>query len=149
MKFLVAVDGSDSSVKALKYALEFAAEAGATLTVVHSVEPQVLVEGGETPAESFDEATDRIFTEDIEDAEERSERILRQALAVVEDAPVEVDSALLYGDPKLSVPEYAVQHDYEHVFVGHRGLSQRYQDLVGSVAMGIVERSTVSVTVVR
>ena len=52
-------------------------------------------------------------------------------------------------DPATVVPDYAAAESFDGLFVGHRGLSERYENLVGSVAKAILERSSVPVTVVR
>lgn len=49
MNFVVAVDGSAAADRALDHALSMLEPLGATVTIVHAVEPQVLVEGGEGP----------------------------------------------------------------------------------------------------
>nr|WP_128475927.1 universal stress protein [Halorussus pelagicus] len=77
---------------------------------------------------------------------------------------VEVETGLLYGEPVEVITEFAEGRDSssgrarsddadiegdDAIFVGHRGLSERYEGLVGSTAKEIVGRATVPVTVVR
>ncbi|SEK26349.1 universal stress protein [Haloferax larsenii] len=149
MNFIVAVDGSESSERALDHALTIVEPLGAHVTVVHSVEPHVLVEGGEEPVSGAAEAGDRIFAESLEDAEVRAEEVLEAAAERARDAGVEATTELLYGDPVESIPEYAKGAAADGIFVGHRGLDERYEGLVGSVAKELVERATCPVTVVR
>jgi nucleotide-binding universal stress UspA family protein len=147
MKFLVAVDGSDPGERALEHAIRLADAAGASLVVVHAVVPEVAV-SGDDPMTSLSEAEDRIVAENPERAEERGERLLEAAAERVREAGVETSTELLYGDPVEVIPDYAAEVDADGVFVGHRGLSDRTESLVGSVAKGIVEGSSVPVTVV-
>ncbi|ELZ75207.1 universal stress protein [Haloferax larsenii] len=149
MNFIVAVDGSEPSERALDHALTIVEPLGAHVTVVHSVEPHVLVEGGEEPVSGAAEAGDRIFAESLEDAEIRAEEVLEAAAERARDAGVEATTELLYGDPVESIPEYAKDAASDGIFVGHRGLDERYEGLVGSVAKELVERATCPVTVVR
>lgn len=149
MKFLVAVDGSKQSDAALDYARRIAEATDASLTVVHAVTPQVYAEGGDAPIESLSEAESRLITEAVSDAESRAQTLVDEAVARLDDAPVPVEGELLYGDPIVVVPEYADAGGFDGIFVGHRGLSRRYEGLLGSVAKALVERSTVPVTVVR
>ncbi|ELZ94850.1 stress response protein [Haloferax mucosum ATCC BAA-1512] len=149
MNFVVAVDGSEASDRALDYALTMAEPQGATVTIVHSVEPRILVEGGEEPVAGLAASGDRIVAESLEDAEMRAERVLEKAVERATDAGVEATSELLYGDPVEALPTYADDVDADGIFVGHRGLSKRYEGLVGSVAKELVERSSCPVTVVR
>ncbi|SEO52613.1 Nucleotide-binding universal stress protein, UspA family [Halogranum amylolyticum] len=149
MKFLVAVDGSKESTRALDHAITIADGLGASLTVVHAVEPEVYSEGGDAPITSLSEAERRLVVEAVTDAEDRAQRVLDDAEARIANAGVDVESELLYGDPMAVIPSYLERVSFEGVFVGHRGFSKRYEGLLGSVAKGLVERSPVPVTVVR
>jgi len=149
MQYLVAVDGSESSTEALEYAIDLAARTDAGLLVAYAVEPRVLVEetGEEAPTNA--EVGQRIYTEDIEVAEDRGEDVLADARERAETAGVPVETTLLYGDPVDTVTEYAESEGVDSIFVGHRGLSDRIEGMVGSVAKGLVGHATVPVTVVK
>ena len=149
MNFVVAVDGSEAADRALEYALTMVEPLGATITIVHSVEPHIVVEGGEEPVAGVAATGDRIVAESLEDAEARGERILEEAQSHATAAGVEATSELLYGDPAEALPTYAEDVGADGLFVGHRGISKRYEGLVGSVAKEIVERASCPVTVVR
>lgn len=149
MKYLVAVDGSESSTEALEYALDLATRAGGSLFVAYAVEPRVLVEGGGEEAPTNAEVGQRIYTEDIEVAEERGEEVLEDARTRAEEAGVAVETTLLYGDPVDTVTDYAESEGVDGIVVGHRGLSDRIEGMVGSVAKGLVSHATVPVTVVK
>ncbi|WP_049986351.1 universal stress protein [Halobellus rufus] len=147
MKFLVAVDGSESSTEALEHAIDLASRVDGSLVVAYAVEPRVLVEGGEE-APTNAEVGQRIYTEDIEVAEERGEEVLEDARSRAESAGVAVETTLLYGDPVDSIVEYA-DGAVDGIVVGHRGLSGRVEGMVGSVAKGLVGHASVPVTVVK
>jgi nucleotide-binding universal stress UspA family protein len=148
MRFLVAVDGSASSDDALAYTLDLAGRVGAAVTVVTAVEPAVVVEGGDREV-SYTEADDRIVQESYEEAEDRASEYLEEAAERAAEAGIEVETELLDGDPVEAIPAYAEEAAVDALFVGHRGLSDRVESMVGSVAKGLVERSPVPVTVVR
>jgi nucleotide-binding universal stress UspA family protein len=149
MNFVVAVDGSEAANRALDYALTMVEPLGATVTIVHSVEPHIVMEGGSQPVTGIGDTGDRLTAESLEDAEARGERILEQAHARATEAGVEATTELLYGSPVESLPAYADDTDADGLFVGHRGISKRYEGFVGSVAKEIVERASCPVTVVR
>jgi nucleotide-binding universal stress UspA family protein len=149
MQYLVAVDGSEPSTEALEYAIDLASRTGASLLVAYAVEPRVLVEGTGDEAPTNTEVGQRIYTEDIEVAESRGETVLEDARQRVENAGVPVETTLLYGDPVDSVAEYADSEGVDGIVVGHRGLSDRIEGMVGSVAKGLVGHATVPVTVVK
>ena len=149
MNFLVATDGSEESERALDYAIDIANGLGATLTVVHAVEPDVYSQGGDGPITSLGEADRALVVEAVADAEDRGQRVLDAAGDRVAAGSVAVERELLYGDPLAVLPDFIDASDFDGVFVGHRGYSKRYEALLGSVAKGLVEHSSVPVTVVR
>ena len=149
MKYLVAVDGSESSVDALRYAVEQATATGAEIVAVSVVVPEQFFTGGDDPPTSYAEAADELVAEDVADAEERAQKTLDEVAEIGDEEGVEVDTGLLYGEPVEVITEFAEDNDLDAIFVGHRGLSDEYEGLVGSTAKEIVGRATVPVTVVR
>jgi nucleotide-binding universal stress UspA family protein len=147
MKFVVALDGSEPANRALDHAVALASATGGSLSVVHAVVQDVAV-AGEDPMASLSEAEERIVAEGPDRAEERGQRILDEALERTGEAGVDATGELLYGDPVQSVPAYAEEVGADGIVVGHRGLSERAESLVGSVAKGITEASSVPVTIV-
>ena len=148
-KFVVAFDGSEASERALEHAIRIASGLDASLTAVHAVDPQVYSSGGDTPVRSRSDAERRLVVEAVEDAERRGEDLLERAASTAEDAGFAVETELLYGAPVVAVADFAEAEGYDGVFVGHKGLDESYERVLGSVAKGLVERSRVPVTVVR
>jgi nucleotide-binding universal stress UspA family protein len=153
MRFAVAIDGSAESDRALDHAVAMATAAGAALTAVHSVDPDVYDTGGAEPPADRTGYDDRLVVESVDDAERRGERLLDDAVERSNERAgetgIDVDAELLYGDPVRTIPDFATAEGYDGVFVGHRGLSEAHERVLGSVAKGIVERSALPVTVVR
>lgn len=148
MKYLVAVDGSESSMDALDTALETAAATDASVVAVHVVVPELTFIGGDEAPTSFAEAADELL-DDATDAEERGQRALEEAEQHAESFDTDFDTGLLYGEPVKAIVEYAESSDVDFIYVGHRGLSERFEGLLGSTAKEIVGRAPVPVTVVR
>ncbi|WP_240334503.1 universal stress protein [Halorussus sp. MSC15.2] len=98
---------------------------------------------------SYQETADELVSEDIEDAEAEAQRTLDEAAEIGDETGVEVETGMLYGEPVDAITEYADDEEFDAIFVGHRGLSEEYEGLVGSTAKDIVGRATVPVTVVR
>lgn len=136
MRYLVAVDGSEESEHAIETAVAHAEAMDAHLDVVHAVVPEIRTVDGERMIESADEAT------------RRGQEVL-EAVHEVIDESVEYERVLVYGHPVDAVPDYASENDIDHIFVGHRGLSEKQEEFVGSVAKQVVDRAGVPVTVVR
>lgn len=149
MKFLVAVDGSAESERALAYATDVADAMDGSITVVHAVDPSVYDLGGMEPIASLADADNRLVRENLEDAESRALTVLEEAVDFAADLGRDVEAELLYGGPKREIPNYAADEGFDAIYVGHRGRSERVEVLVGSVAKALVERAPVPVTVVR
>ena len=137
MNYLVATDGSAESNQAVTYAAEHAAAMDATLTVVHVITAEPEFVGGELVQES--EAT----------LLETGQRRLDKAREVAEETGAAVEEELLSGRPADAIVEYAAEVGADAIYVGHRGLSKKREQMMGSVAKTIVDRATVPVTVVR
>lgn len=149
MKLLVAVDGSSEAEDALAYATDIADATGGSITVAYAVDPAVYDLGGSQPVSSLSDAEQRLVIEDIEDAEERGLDVLEDAAELASDLGQDVETELLHGDPVVAITDYAEDAEFDTIYVGHRGRSERTERMLGSVAEGIVERTTLTVTVVR
>jgi len=149
MKFIVAVDGSEEGEAALAYATDVADAVDGSITVVYAVDPDIYEEGGSEPVEGIADAQDRLIIQSVEDAEERGLDILDAAASFALELGHSVETELLYGDPVREITDYAEDGGFDGIFIGHRGLSERVERVLGSVAKGVVERATVPVTVVR
>jgi nucleotide-binding universal stress UspA family protein len=149
MKFIIATDGSEESNDALTFGANLATAADAEITLVHSVTPEIYTEGTNGPVVGLSEAERKIVLESIEDAEARGERVLEEAAKLVAEFGVDAATELLYGDPAETLPAFAEAEGYDAIVVGHRGMSNRIEGLLGSVAKELAGRSTVPVTIVR
>ncbi|ACM58990.1 universal stress protein [Halorubrum lacusprofundi] len=147
LRFVVAVDGSAESEHALEHAARLADDSGA-VTLVHVVNPDVFEEPSSDPVSGIGDVSDRIVAT-VEDAEKRGERVLESARSLATELGVTVESELLYGSPATEIASFAATDDFDGVFVGHRGKSERVERLLGSVAKDLVEMASCPVTVVR
>lgn len=148
MKYLVAVDGSESSMDALDTALETAEATSASVVALHVVVPELTFIGDDEAPTSFAEASEELL-DDATDAEERGQRTLERAQERAEKSGIDLETGLLYGEPVEAIVEYADANDVDVIYIGHRGLSERFEGLLGSTAKEVVGRATVPVTVVR
>jgi nucleotide-binding universal stress UspA family protein len=141
MRYLVATDGSTEGDDAVTYATEHAVARNATLEVVTVVTPETDLVDGEVVFSGDDEAI------------ERARRTLRQAedLAVetAGTADLSVETELLAGRPAEAITSHATTSGADTIFVGHRGLSEKREQVVGSVAKSVLDKATVPVTIVK
>jgi nucleotide-binding universal stress UspA family protein len=142
---LVPMDGSPLSKRALRIALE--EHPDATVTVLHVIDPT-------QPGYSYPIESD-LDTEPLhgsEDWYERSEELADQLFSEARDIAAEYDATIetetATGEAGRTIVEFATD-GADAIYVGHRGLSKKREQVVGSVAKTIVDRATVPVTVVR
>ncbi len=141
MQYIVATDGSTTSDGAVAYAARHAAALGATLEIVHVLTPETELVDGEVVVPGEDatfEAGERTV--------DRAQRIAREEIG---DADVAVNTELLTGRPADALTEYAAEIDADALYLGHRGLSQERERVVGSVAKSVLDKATVPVTIIR
>ena len=143
MRYLVATDGSEEADTAVRYAARQALAADAVLDIVHVlsfeaelVEGDIVLPGGER-------------------AIQIGERTLTQARHLAADVAEErgddlsVETQLLTGRPADAITDHARESGADAIYVGHRGLSEEREQVVGSVAKSVVDKATVPVTVIR
>ena len=137
---LVPLDGSPQSEKALSFAIEEFSDA--KLVLLHVIDPVEsgygsrfnLPGGGEEWYEDQQEATEELFAEASEQANE---------------AGMSVETATEIGRPANVMVRYAEDDDIDAIVMGSHGRSGVSRILLGSVAETVVRRSPVPVTVVR
>ncbi|MDY6779048.1 MAG: universal stress protein, partial [Halobacteria archaeon] len=77
------------------------------------------------------------------------ERVLKEAERIAGEEGYDVTAEVLYGDAADEVTEYADEVGADGIFVGHRGVSGKHSEMVGSVAQDMIRKAEVPVTVVR
>ena len=137
-RILVAVDGSEPALHAIRFAAGLALQVGGALTLVHVIEPYPLL-----PAEL------PIPYQELHAAQaKQGESLLAEARQkVAKGLPVETQ--LLNGGVADAVAELAETGGFELVAVGSRGRNAITRVLLGSVADRLVHVCKVPVVVVR
>lgn len=136
---LVPVDGSRASVRGLEYALT--KHPDADITVLHVADP--LETMYEAPGNHLNE-----WNEWYERARDRANGTFADAEALAEEYGVELTTETIVGRPARTIVDYAETHDIDQIIVGSHGRTESRVQL-GSVADAVVQRSPVSVLVVR
>ena len=148
-EYLVAVDGSPEGEHALEHALDITDAKNGVLTVVYAVQPDIYKGARDEPISGLSDAYRRDVLQSIDDAEDRGQEILKDAVAIAENHEQDIETELLYGNPITEIPDYIEEEGFDAIFIGHRGQTERSDIGLGSVANAIVERTTVPVTIVR
>lgn len=141
---LVAVDGSESSLRATEVAIEMSKALAATLTIANIVEipvtPSLPDESVEIDVKQLDSTTST-----------PGEKMVSAAASLSEARGVQtVKKVITYmGSAGEGVSEYASKNDIDLIVVGTRGRGGLERLVLGSVADGVVHHARCPVLVVR
>ncbi len=148
---MVAVDGSEDSMKALAYAIELTRKFDGEVTLVNvysSVVPQTQpIDGLSTPAMSGTSAA--LATKMAEDAKRKGEKVLADAEQFAKESGLEVHKVLREGDAVNEIVAEAKAGNFSLTVVGHRGLSKIREVLMGGVSEGVSHKASCSVLIVK
>lgn len=141
---LIPTDGSDPAREAAERGIELASGHGATVHVLHAVEPIPLggISSGPSPASAE-------FGEVVEEQRAKGQEDIDDIVALAEDAAVEAAGTLEHGKPDEAIIEYANNEAIDVIVMGTHGRSGADRLLIGSVAEKVVRRSPVPVLTVR
>jgi nucleotide-binding universal stress UspA family protein len=137
-KLLVPIDFSASSLEALEYGVQFAKQAGSTLTILHALEPVAY-------ALDFTLGGSAGWREQKAHAEARLE-VLR---ALCASNGVKADHVLKAGFPADSIREYAGGHRPDLIIMGTHGRRGVSRFVSGSVAEAMLRVAPCPVLTVR
>lgn len=136
-KVLVATDGSDNSVKAVRKALEWAEKEGAQIT---------LLSVAYYAKEDFDEMPPNIQ----EKLEAQADEALKKAQMLFVEKGIPVQAELEAGFvPANNIIRRAEEGRFDHIVMGSKGVAGLTRALIGSTAAKVVAYAPCSVTVVK
>ncbi len=140
MKILLAIDGSDAALLAVRHALTLL-EGGlkASLVLANVQEPASLYE--------VVTAHDPDVIREVRGA--AGADLLAPAEALVKKAKVDFESEVAGGDPAHLLVEIAERYGCDAIVMGARGLGGLRAALLGSVSHAVLNASPVPVTIVR
>ena len=143
-RILVAFDGSDDSVRAVRTACSLASKYGAELKVLHVYSFAVFAYGGAAPMPVPD-------VQPLEDAAKaRGMATLSKGLEVARGEGVKATGELLEASSVVqAVVEYAEKDRTDLIIMGTRGMTGFKRLVMGSVSTGIVGHAHCPVLVVR
>lgn len=134
---MLAVDGSDYSLKALEYARSLAQNYGADLWLVHV----------------FSHTSDLLGYQDFEKLyamrKSAGQAILDDALKKLEDPGLEVHTELAEGSDAEAILTLAEKHEADLIVMGTRGFGAVKGLLVGSVSRKVIHLSKCPVMVIH
>ncbi len=138
---LVAVDGSEGSKRAVKFAKDLATATGARVTLLHVLEPIPVVSLG------FAEFYGVSHRQPTDEEMGRLHQALHEMLA---DFPRDrVEEVIEYGNPADTIVGQAEARNADLIVMGARGMGPVGRFLVGSVSDRVVHNARRNVTVVH
>ncbi|MFD2044321.1 universal stress protein [Ornithinibacillus salinisoli] len=159
---LVAFEGSDNSVEALKTAETLAKNNKARLTVVYVHERSSgnnVVTPGASPTPTDDlnlyQSQTYIGPGPVPKQIEHAEVVDSIPDKVIADAKVrvskviDVDYEVLSGNPANELCDYAEKNQFDLIVIGNRGLSRMKKLVLGSVSNKVTNQANCSVLVVK
>lgn len=128
MSVLVPIDGSECSVRALEFALEFARRFETDLDVVHVTDHR---------------------TDATQDLVERANTLLADS-GIDADIEIVIDSQTFRSSDRIGkqILHLVESRDYDHVIMGHHGTGVVGRAILGSAAETVVQGVDVPVTTV-
>lgn len=136
---LVPIDGSESSLNAVKFALQLASLTRATMYVI-TVSPPI----------ASPNVTRYISAEDLQDYyHEEGQKVLKTAEPLLADSEVAATVEVKVGQVVDTILNCAKNWHCDHVVMGTRGLGNIKSMLLGSVATKVLAHIDVPVTLVK
>ncbi|MGB1263001.1 MAG: universal stress protein [Cognaticolwellia sp.] len=139
--YLVAVDGSEWSLRAVERAVKLAAQTKAKVTLLTvkdwSYLQPMLMEGTTPPI--------------LDQAEEESNTrrtVLAPLVEKYSDLDVEITTELMWGDPAIVIHKQAKALHANMLFVGRQGRSRLADILLGSVANKLAHQTGIPIVLV-
>lgn len=136
---LVAVDGSEHSLKAVRYACAMGPPLGAEVVLLHVV--PMLVSA--TPY--HDTVSDQPFLA----LQKVGEDILARAKALANDCNCHALDMISHGDPAAKIIDIASERGIDLIILGSRGISGIRQLFVGSISNKVARTAHCPVMIVR
>lgn len=133
---LIATDGSETGMYALKSALNIARKNDATLTALYVFDPESYYAGGGYSSENAEELGRKVSSD-----------ILKQASDMADSFGVRVDTKVVFGHPANGIIEESRNHDL--VVCGSIGRTNIKRALMGSVAEKVARMAYCPVLICR
>ncbi len=137
-RILVPLDGSQGAWKAFRKALLMAEEMNAEIAVLSVEErlPKYAATVGEVD-------------EELERENEYFARLQNDARQLARERGIELPAETVIGHAARAIVEYAGEHDFDLIVMGHIGHSGLWGTLLGSTTDRVVEQAPCDVLVVR
>lgn len=146
-RILVAVDGSENSLRAADWAVDLAKREGSSLFVLNVIPAPIYSTSASSHPGSASPAMKEFFDKARTDAETVVQKVVTQA----ETQGIKTRGEIIENVPSIveSITDYADEWKVQVIVVGTRGVTGFRKLLLGSVSGALVAHAPCSVLVVR
>lgn len=137
---LVPVDGSDSSTRAMKFAIEIAK--GHDDVVLHLLTVQAPIISGNVKRFISTEAIDSYY-------QEEGQKALIPTKLLRDEADISCEETIEVGPPARTIAEFAKKHHCDLIVMGTRGLGAVASLVLGSITTKVLHLVDIPVTLVK
>ena len=138
-RILVAVDGSEQSIKAVEWAAKVADLTGAGLTLMN-VFKLSKAEAAELAHLNNEQMIEKMYA--------HGESHFEKAVGVIPEG-LTYDTKVVMGQPGDEILDAAEYDGYDHIVMGSRGLSVLEEIFLGSVSEKVIRNAHCAVTIIR
>ncbi|MFC3212158.1 MULTISPECIES: universal stress protein [Planomicrobium] len=136
-KILLAVDGSDHSLRAAKEAITIAGNNGdSQITIVYV-------------ADHDDAKNDVLHSGSSVELDLQRRKKLQPVEEKIAEAAIKYRVKILHGSPGPAIVEYANSESFDILVIGSRGLNSLQEMVLGSVSHKVVKRANCPVLIVK
>ena len=138
-KILIPTDGSDCSLRATTFAINFAKNCNAEIYAIYVVDTIIL-----------EELTRAIGTKDVEkELKEKGERYLDYVVESAEKEGIKAEAIIAKGEPHDQIVFFAKTKGIDMIVMGSYGRRGTKRILIGSVTSRVIEYAPCPVLVVK
>jgi nucleotide-binding universal stress UspA family protein len=134
MHYLVPIDFSENSLKALDFALGLATSKADRITLLHVVETHY----------DFASQVEFFTKQQLQEGKKRG----KELLASHGDSKINLKFRLVEGNPALQITQLAAKQKVDLIVMGTKGASGITKTLIGTVAVSVVREATCPVLVI-
>ncbi len=133
---IVAIDGSEQSLRAAENAIVLAEKSDAHVYVVYVIDRSI-------------SKTEVMQTWDFLGITEKKRKMFKRVEKAAENGRISYEVKFIRGEPAVAIINFAEEMDADLIVIGSRGLSQFQQLVLGSVSHKVVKKATCPVLIVK
>ena len=134
-KILVPLDGSNNSLRGLKFALVVAKQSGSTIIGLNVHSPLMSIK------------TSSIVRHKVK---QKSKEIIKQAEEISQKVNVPFSGVIKVGsNVGKTIIAFAESHKVDMIMIGSRGPDPEFEIFLGSVANHVIHKSKIPVTIIK